>query len=123
MANFNFNKVILGGRLTADSELKTTPSGISVTSRQARSVWLDRFNQKLGRSAGNDTVCNRNYCRRGFLCGRESGRRIAAAVAVWCGTCAERDACRYIRRGAVCADGAGCAAAIRGAAGWNRLLF
>lgn len=31
MANFNFNKVILGGRLTADPELKTTPSGISVT--------------------------------------------------------------------------------------------
>lgn len=32
MANLNFNKVILGGRLTADPELKTTPSGISVTS-------------------------------------------------------------------------------------------
>jgi len=32
MANFNFNKVILGGRLVADPELKTTPSGISVTS-------------------------------------------------------------------------------------------
>lgn len=32
MANFNFNKVILGGRLTADPELKTTPSGVPVTS-------------------------------------------------------------------------------------------
>ncbi len=32
MANLNFNKVILGGRLTADPELKTTPSGVSVTS-------------------------------------------------------------------------------------------
>lgn len=32
MANFNFNKVIIGGRLTADPELKTTSSGISVTS-------------------------------------------------------------------------------------------
>lgn len=32
MANFNFNKVILGGRLTADPELKQTPSGISVCS-------------------------------------------------------------------------------------------
>jgi single-strand DNA-binding protein len=31
MANFNFNKVILGGRLTADPELKTTTSGVSVT--------------------------------------------------------------------------------------------
>ena len=32
MANFNLNKTILGGRLTADPELKTTPSGASVTS-------------------------------------------------------------------------------------------
>ena len=32
MANFNFNKVILGGRLTADAELKQTQSGVSVTS-------------------------------------------------------------------------------------------
>ena len=29
MANFNYNKVILGGRLTADPELKTTQSGVS----------------------------------------------------------------------------------------------
>jgi single-strand DNA-binding protein len=32
MANFFINKVIIGGRLTADPELKTTPSGISVVS-------------------------------------------------------------------------------------------
>lgn len=32
MANFNFNKVILGGRLTADIELKQTQSGLSVCS-------------------------------------------------------------------------------------------
>lgn len=30
MANFNMNKVILGGRLTNDVELKTTPNGVSV---------------------------------------------------------------------------------------------
>ena len=30
MANFNLNKVILGGRLTADPELKQTPNGIPV---------------------------------------------------------------------------------------------
>lgn len=30
MANFNFNKVIIGGRLTADVELKQTPSNIAV---------------------------------------------------------------------------------------------
>lgn len=32
MANFSFNKIILGGRLTSDPELKTTQSGISVCS-------------------------------------------------------------------------------------------
>ena len=32
MANFNFNKVIIGGRLTSDPEQKTTQSGIAVTS-------------------------------------------------------------------------------------------
>ena len=32
MANFNFNKVILGGRLTADPELRQTPQGVAVTS-------------------------------------------------------------------------------------------
>ena len=32
MANLNFNKVIIGGRLTGDPELKTTPNGVSVTS-------------------------------------------------------------------------------------------
>lgn len=31
-ANFNFNKIILGGRLTSDPELKQTESGISVVS-------------------------------------------------------------------------------------------
>lgn len=31
MANFNLNKVILGGRLTADVELKQTPQGVSVS--------------------------------------------------------------------------------------------
>ena len=32
MANLNLNKSIISGRLTADPELKSTPSGISVTS-------------------------------------------------------------------------------------------
>lgn len=31
MANFNFNKVIIGGRLASDAELKQTQSGVSVT--------------------------------------------------------------------------------------------
>lgn len=32
MSNFNLNKVILGGRLTSDVELKQTQSGVSVCS-------------------------------------------------------------------------------------------
>lgn len=31
MANFNFNKIILGGRLTANPELKQTLQGVAVT--------------------------------------------------------------------------------------------
>ena len=50
MANFNFNKVIIGGRLTGDPELKQTPTGISVTSftvavnRRGKSDVTDFFN-------------------------------------------------------------------------------
>lgn len=32
MANLNLNKVVIAGRLTSDPELKTTQSGVSVTS-------------------------------------------------------------------------------------------
>ena len=32
MSNLNLNKVVLAGRLTADPELRQTPSGVSVTS-------------------------------------------------------------------------------------------
>lgn len=32
MANFNCNKTLLGGRITADPELKTTTSGVAVCS-------------------------------------------------------------------------------------------
>lgn len=45
MANFNFNKVIIGGRLTADPELKTTGSGKAVTT----------FTVAVNRRSGNDT--------------------------------------------------------------------
>lgn len=45
MANFNLNRVILGGRLTSDVELKTTPSGTFVTSF---SVAVNRRGAKEG---------------------------------------------------------------------------
>jgi len=32
MANLNINKIVLGGRLTADPELKSTQNGVAVTS-------------------------------------------------------------------------------------------
>lgn len=48
MANFNFNKVILGGRLTADPELKTTPSGIAVT------TFTVAVNRRFGGKNGED---------------------------------------------------------------------
>ena len=44
MASLNLNKVILGGRLTADIELKQSTSGLSVCS----------FNLAVGRKAGKD---------------------------------------------------------------------
>lgn len=44
MANFNINKVILGGRLTADVELKQTQSGVSVCS----------FSLAVNRKTGKD---------------------------------------------------------------------
>ena len=53
MANFNFNKVILGGRLTADVELKTTPSGVSVCSF---SLAVNRKYSKEGQQAETDFI-------------------------------------------------------------------
>ena len=46
MANFNLNKVILGGRLCADPELNTTPSGVKVT----------KFNIAVNRRSGSEQV-------------------------------------------------------------------
>lgn len=54
MANFNLNKVILGGRLTADPELKTTPSGVSVCQF---SLAVNRKYQKEGEQATDFITC------------------------------------------------------------------
>lgn len=49
MANLNFNKVILGGRLTSDPALKTTPSGVSVT------TFTLAVNRRFGGKNGEET--------------------------------------------------------------------
>lgn len=56
MANFNFNKVIIGGRLTADPELKTTPSGISVTS------FTIAVNRRFGGRNGEESTADFINC-------------------------------------------------------------
>lgn len=53
MSNFNFNKTILGGHLTADPELKTTASGAAVTSF---SVAVNRRRAKEGEQPQADFI-------------------------------------------------------------------
>lgn len=48
MANFNYNKVILGGRLTEDPKLETTPSGIPVAT----------FHIAVNRRQGGETTAD-----------------------------------------------------------------
>ena len=54
MANFNINKTILGGRLTADPELKQTQSGHSVCSF---SLAVNRKFQKEGEQQADFINC------------------------------------------------------------------
>lgn len=54
MANFNFNEVILGGRLTADPELSQTPGGVSVLSF---SIAVNRKYQKDGKAQTDFFTC------------------------------------------------------------------
>ena len=53
MANFNFNKVILGGRLTATPELKQTPGGIMVA----------QFTVAVKRRAAKDGTVQADFIR------------------------------------------------------------
>ena len=68
MANFNLNKVILGGRLTADPELKQTPQGVSVTSftlavnRKGKDAQTDFINCAAWRQTA-DFICK--YFKKG----------------------------------------------------------
>ena len=68
MSNFNINKVILGGRLTADPELKATPQGVSVTSfsiavnRKGKDAQTDFINCVAWRNTA-DFICR--YFKKG----------------------------------------------------------
>ena len=53
MANFNFNKVILGGRLVATPELKQTPQGVMVT----------QFTVAINRRAAKDGSVQADFIR------------------------------------------------------------
>lgn len=76
MAYFNFNKVTLGGRLTADPELKTTPSGVSVVtfglavnrkySKEAQNQEADFFNVTAWRNTA-ELVC-RHFRKGSSIC-------------------------------------------------------
>lgn len=65
MANFNFNKVILGGRMTANPELKTTPSGTTVTSF---SIAVNRKRAKDGEQQSDFINCVAWKERAEFIC-------------------------------------------------------
>lgn len=68
MANLNLNKVILGGRLTADVELKQTPQGVSVTTfsiavnRRGKDAQTDFINCQAWRQTA-ETICK--YFKKG----------------------------------------------------------
>lgn len=68
MANLNLNKVILGGRLTADAELKQTPQGVSVTTfsiavnRRGKEAQTDFINCNAWRQTA-ETICK--YFKKG----------------------------------------------------------
>ena len=65
MANFNINKTILGGRLTADPELKQTPSGVSVCSF---TVAVNRRFSKDGEREADFSNCQAWRQTAEFIC-------------------------------------------------------
>lgn len=54
MSNFNFNRAILGGRLTSDPELKTTQSGTPVCSF---TIAINRRGAKDGQQQSDFVTC------------------------------------------------------------------
>ena len=72
MANFNINKVILGGRLTAYPELKQTPNGVSVctfsiaVNRRGANGETDFFNCTAWRGTGE--FINKHFSKGASIC-------------------------------------------------------
>ena len=72
MSNFNFNKVILGGRLTADPELKSTPGGLYVTTfsvavnRRGKDQQTDFINVTAWRQTAE--FVTRNFRKASGIC-------------------------------------------------------
>lgn len=63
MANLNYNKVIIGGRITAKPELKTTQSGLNVTTF---TIAVNRRKKEDGADFFNITAWNQiaaNICK------------------------------------------------------------
>ena len=65
MANFNINKSIIGGRLTADPELKQTASGISACSF---TVAVNRRYSKDGQQEADFITCQAWRQTAEFIC-------------------------------------------------------
>lgn len=68
MSNLNLNKVILGGRIVQDLELKQTPQGVSVTTfsiavnRRGKDAQTDFINCQAWRQTA-ETICK--YFKKG----------------------------------------------------------
>jgi single-strand DNA-binding protein len=72
MANLNLNKVILGGRLTSDVELKQTPQGIAVCSfsvavnRKGKDAQTDFINCQAWRNAAE--IISKHFKKGSSIC-------------------------------------------------------
>ena len=97
MANFNINKVILGGRLTADVELKATPNGVAVcqftiaTNRKGKDAQTDFINCVAWRQtaefiskyfAKGSSICIVGNIQTRSWTDKDGGKRFATEVIV-----------------------------------------
>lgn len=96
-ANFNYNKTILGGRLTAAPELKQTPNGTSVTNftiavnRKSKEEGADFFNcTAFGKTAEfvcqyfgkGSSICVEGQLRNRSWTDKQGNKRFATDIMV-----------------------------------------